>query len=105
VLRALHGGTASLPQVERSGPPQLLAADTESALYGGAILGFVEGTRGVVRRIADGLGTMPAVFVTGGRGEMLLHSLVNPMWEPHLVLHGIRIIAELNARQGESGGA
>ncbi|HEX7072203.1 MAG TPA: type III pantothenate kinase [Rhodothermales bacterium] len=98
VLRALHGGTAQLPHAGSHGTPRPIATDTESALYGGAMFGFVEGSRGIVRRIADGLGAMPAVFVTGGRGEALLEALVNPILEPHLVLHGIRIVAELNAR-------
>ena len=97
VLRALGNATAQLPAVEARMSLDPFAPDTATALQSGAMLGFIEGTRGILDRIVSAIGTDPFVLSTGGRGGILAEEIdLIARNEPHLVLRGVREIAEMN---------
>lgn len=97
VLRALHEGTAELPDAALAGDVNPISSETGEAVRSGTILGFIEGARGILNRIESALGDSPVVIVTGGRAELLSEGLDKvDVWSPHLVLEGVRVIADLN---------
>lgn len=95
VERALHEGTAQLPAVTTGGAIAVIPNDPVTAIRSAATFGFIEGVRGMLRRIEDELGEQPFVIATGGRGSLLKEALDRvDTFEPHLVLQGIRIVME-----------
>ena len=97
VRRALHGGTAQLPLEPHAEQPPLIGAGTREAIRAGAWYGFVEGVRGILARLIGELDAPPFVVATGGRGGILHQELSDiDVHEAALVLHGVRLIDELN---------
>jgi type III pantothenate kinase len=100
-LSALHGGTASLPALDLTGltaPPDSVGKSTEQALVAGAFWSAAGAVRELVRRIAAGLTAAPDLFLTGGgsTGYAELVDLDGRKFRhvPHLVLSGVRLVAE-----------
>jgi len=95
--RALHGGTAQLPEVPLEWPRQIVGRSTNEGLQSGIMIGFVESVRGLLAHITATLDAPPAVVVTGGWRDVLAHRIdaINHT-QPHLVLDGIRVLMELN---------
>lgn len=97
VRRALAGGTAQLPEVMPVLPRRAVGRSTREAIQSGLLLPFLDGTRGLLARITDELRTEPFAVATGGWGALLAEHLPEiDHAEPHLVLHGIRALLDLN---------
>ena len=91
---ALHQGTAQLPQVDlETIPDHPVGCSTASALQSGLLYGYLDGVAAMINRIGDTLDEAPAVVVTGGH-RSLIHAHVEAVEavDPHLVLHGIRLL-------------
>ena len=95
---ALHQSTAQLPRVDLALPPHVIATNTVHAMQSGILLGYVGMVEGMVARMRDELGE-PAmrVIATGGLARMLAPrtSVIHAV-EPDLILHGLRLIFEMN---------
>ena len=99
--RALHAGTAALPDVPLDAPggapPPPIGRSTEAALRSGIFYGFVDGAHGLIDRCAATLGGTPIVVATGGWSALLARYIERiDHVEPHLVLHGIRALMALS---------
>lgn len=95
--RALHRGTAQLPDVPLRLPETPIGRSTNEALQAGIMYGTIDSVRGHLRRIRDELDAPPVVVLTGG-WQALLHKHVDAVdhVDPHLVLRGIRTLLALN---------
>lgn len=93
VQRALRAGTAQLPDVPLRLPDGPVGRSTETALQSGIMWGLVDAVEGMVERLAAALPDEPIVVGTGGWGRLLTDHLESiDHHNPHLVLHGIRIL-------------
>lgn len=69
--RALHTGTAQLPQVSLSSPQGPYGVNTEDAIRHGIVFGVVGGLREIVERYATELNSWPDLIATGGNAELI----------------------------------
>ena len=94
VAASLAAGTSLLPEVELIPPRQAVGADTEACLRSGVLFGFLDGVAGILGRLQRKTGSQTFTVATGGLGAWLADRLGSiDSHEPHLVLHGIRLIA------------
>lgn len=94
---ALNKGTAQLPEVPLDAMPAPIGTSTVKALQAGVLLGFVDGVRGMLERMADALQERPFVVATGGWSALLAQHIPNiDAVDPHLVLRGVRTLLTLN---------
>jgi len=91
--QALQAGTAQLPAVPLELPDDPVGRSTQNALQSGIMWQLVDGVRGVTGRLAATLPDDPMVVVTGGWGELLSRHIEQASHAPHLVLHGVRLLA------------
>ena len=90
VAFGLSRGTAQLPDVELVVPDSAIGSSTASALQSGIMFGFVDGVRGLLRRILDQVGRDATVVVTGGWSTLLAsHISEVTHHRPHIVLEGV----------------
>lgn len=95
--RALHNGTAQLPAVPLEWPGRLVGRSTQEALQSGIMGGFVESTRGLLRRVGSTLGGASFVVATGGWRQLLADHIEGiDHVNPHLVLDGVRVLMAMN---------
>lgn len=100
--RALHGGTAQLPDVPLRFPSSVIGASTQMALQAGIMSALVDSVAGMIARIKDELQHDPAIVVTGGWRTLLNDHLdAIDYVAPHLVLDGIRLLMALNPPEDE----
>lgn len=93
--RALYTQTARLPRVRIEKPPAALGRDTVRAMESGLYYGLVGAITEVSQRIRRELGQSCPVIATGGHAALLAEECtVIDRVEPHLTLHGLRLIAE-----------
>lgn len=95
--QALSRKTAQLPDVALELPDEPVGRSTTEAIQAGVMYGFIEGVRGLLRRIDESLGEEAFVVATGGwRG--LLHRQLEEIdaVDAHLVLRGVRILMLMN---------
>jgi type III pantothenate kinase len=99
--RALATDTAKLPQIDLE--PESLALtigrSTAESLNQGILFGFSAMTEGILKRLSDYLGEVPAVVATGGFAPQLAR--VCPAIEdvrPELLLEGLRLVYEESTR-------
>ncbi len=96
--RALKDGTAQLPEMPLEQPATPIGRSTQEALQAGVMHGFVDAVAGMLARVETELGEAPFVVATGGWGLFLARHLTGIHHaEPHLVLHGVRVLMDLNA--------
>jgi type III pantothenate kinase len=92
MLKALHEGTAALPQPEMAVPRGLFGASTDEAMRQGVYHGIRGMVRELVENYATELGRWPEVIATGGDAELLfggwdlIHAIA-----PDLTLFGIAL--------------
>ncbi|MFO8098116.1 MAG: type III pantothenate kinase [Salinibacter sp.] len=93
--RALQTGTAQLPDVPLSLPAEPVGRSTETALQSGIMWGLVDSVQGMMHRLAATLPDAPLFILTGGWSSVLAQHLDRTdVHAPHLVLHGVRLLAE-----------
>lgn len=94
---ALHRDTAQLPEVPLDVPVQPVGRSTREALQAGIMYGFVDAVGGMLARLGRVLDAPPYVVATGGWAP-LLHAQLPGIdhVDPHLVLHGIRLLMAMN---------
>ena len=101
-LSALHRDTAQLPGVAPEWPPTLVGRSTVEAMQSGIMYGFVEGVRGLLRRIRETLQEEAFAVVTGGWGYLLAEQAPEiDRADEYLVLKGVRLLMALN--EAETG--
>ncbi len=95
--RMLVRGTAALPPVHLSQPPEPVGSSTEEALQAGILYGLIDRVCGHVRRLARSLDQPVAVAVTGGWLPMICQHLEGTVHaDPHLVLRGVSLLMSMN---------
>ena len=95
--RALHDGTAQLPEVPLAWPDQVIGRSTDEGIQSGIMIGFVESVRGLLTQVTTTLDEAPVVVITGGWRDLLARRIdAIDHIAPHLVLDGIRVLMELN---------
>ncbi len=95
--RSLNRDTAQLPEVPLSLPEESIGRSTTEAIQAGVMYGYIEGARGLLRRITETLGRRAFVVVTGGWASLLKdHVAEVDLVAPHLVLDGVRLLLEMN---------
>lgn len=97
---ALRTGTAQLPEVALRVPDGSVGASTRAGLQSGIMWGFVDSTRGMVRRLARDLPDSPTVVLTGGWSAVLADHLSYDEQVPDLVLRGVRLLTLMNPKGG-----
>lgn len=96
-LQALREGTAQLPAVAPDWPTALVGRSTAQAMQSGVMYGFVEGVRGLARRIRDAVQEEAFVVATGGWGRLLAEHIPEiDQADEHLTLKGVRQLMALN---------
>ncbi len=96
IRETLARDTAQLPAVTLTLPSSPIGGSTHHALQAGIMYAFLDSVRGMLGRISDALGERPFVVATGGWSEFLnIHLDTIDHTEPHLVLHGIRVLMTL----------
>jgi type III pantothenate kinase len=99
---SLHVETAQLPEVPLEIPANPIGRSTHEAIQAGILYGMIDSVRGMIRRLSAELDEPPIVVATGGWGELLSERIAEVhRLESHLVLHGIRILMELNSPGGD----
>ena len=96
-LNALHRGTAQLPDVAPEWPCTLVGQSTTEAMQSGIMYGFVEGVRGLLRRIRETLQGEAFAVATGGWSYLLAEQAPEvDRTDEYLVLKGVRLLMALN---------
>ncbi len=78
-------------------PPSagVIARNTSDAIKSGMFYGTIGEIEFLLKKIAEELGQSPKAIATGGLGELITqHCEMFSASNPHLTLHGIRLIAE-----------
>lgn len=104
---SLHARAAQLPNVDLHIPEKVIGSDTESSMQSGILLGSIDATIGMVKRIRDEMrereSKNPIVVATGGFSDFMgKQTSVIQHVEPSLVLDGIRLISERVNRREKS---
>ena len=99
--RALHGATASLPELSPEDSEDGIAVvgkNTEAAIAAGLFWGTVGALNELIARTAEQVDGVPHLFVTGGGAASVIRYLKAPDGSarllPHLVLSSISLVAE-----------
>ncbi len=96
---ALARGTAQLPDFPFEPAPHAIGRSTREALQSGVVGGFLDSVAGTLARFQQALGGGAFVVATGGWGDWLAARLpIIGAVRPHLVLEGVRAIAEMPRR-------
>jgi type III pantothenate kinase len=94
---ALYLKTAKLPRIEVRKPAGVIGKTTVASMQSGLYFGYVGLTTAIIAEIQKELGGAARVVATGGFGEQLAPEVkAIDVYEPHLVLEGLRIIYERN---------
>jgi len=97
VREALRAGTAQLPDIPLRLPESPVGTSTQTALQSGVLWGLVDSVQGMTRRLAAPLPDAPRLLLTGGWSRTLADHLdAEAERVPHLALHGVRLLTELN---------
>jgi type III pantothenate kinase len=105
-IEALHEKTERLPRVEPQLPIECPARSTEAAISSGVLLALAGGVARVIAQTRARLGTLKAVFMTGGDAG-LLRPLVDEECRmvADLALEGLERTVNLLQRQEKGRGA
>lgn len=94
-LRALHQGTALLPQVRLGDPPgALIGKDTKGSMLSGLVYGFGALIDGLVKKLSREIGKKAKIVLTGGdAGLIRQYCSKSYYFEPDLILKGLKDLA------------
>lgn len=96
-MESLVANTAKLPRIELAWPKSVIGKNTIHAMQAGCVVGYACMVDGLIERVVAEAGPFPHVVATGGLGQLFAkHSSKISRYEPHLTLHGLRVLAELN---------
>ena len=98
--KALWEDTAKLPEIEIKKPESILAQETITSMQAGLVYGQIGQTKYIVSEMKRESGlTGMKVIATGGLGRMISEEVNEiDIYDPNLILHGLRIIYEKNRR-------
>ena len=97
--QALARQTAQLPGVDVVRPRQVIGKSTVAAVQAGLVFGYAAMVEGLVARVWRELGDEGRVVATGEFAEVIAAETgVVDVVDPHLTLHGLRLIHDLNRR-------
>lgn len=93
-LEALAERTAQLPRVRLETPDRAIGRNTVAAMKSGAVLGYIELVSGLLARMADELGSKPAVVLTGGLSALPWAREIPDVTaiDPLLTLRGLALV-------------
>jgi type III pantothenate kinase len=98
-LDALVRNTAKLPKIELTWPTSLVGKSTVAAMQVGAIAGYHYLIDGLINGIIEEVGPIKHIIATGGLGAVFKeHSKLIKVYDPHLTLKGVQIVASLNEK-------
>jgi type III pantothenate kinase len=96
-MEGLYQRAARLFSVELVPPSSAIGRNTVHAVQSGGVFGYVALVDGMVARIRKEMEPDPLVIATGGLAPILVgETTVVDVTDPHLTLHGLRLIHELN---------
>ncbi len=98
---ALFRSTAKLPRISVEEPRTVLGRTTIESIQSGLFFGAIGSVDWLVERLWETLGERGKVVATGGLATTLAdHSRTISKADPHLTLHGLWVIWNLNRRGG-----
>lgn len=97
---ALSQGTSLLPSISIEAPKKCIATNTVDSMKSGAVFGTAAMLDGMIDRMEDELGQSATVVATGGlSGSVIKYCRHEIMYEPDLLLKGLAILYQKNARK------
>jgi len=93
---ALFARTAKLPRIELVRPKTAIGRNTVSSMQAGLVFGYAALVDGMVRRFMAEMNCRPKVIATGGLAGVMGDAETIEIVDPHLTLHGLRLIYEMN---------
>jgi type III pantothenate kinase len=100
-MDALFARAARLVKVDYVEPPTVIGKTTATALQSGLVYGFAGQVDGIAAAIRGELGVEAPVIATGGLADLIApHCKTVEHVDPFLTLEGLRIVWELNSREG-----
>lgn len=98
---ALSQGTSLLPSISIEAPKKCIATNTVDSMKSGAVFGTAAMLDGMIDRMEDELGQSATIVATGGlSGSVIKYCRHEIMHEPDLLLKGLAILYQKNARKG-----
>ena len=96
-VEALVGRASALSAIELVEPRNVIGKSTIESLQSGAVYGFAASVDGMVARFQAELDGEAVVVATGGLASVIapVASSIQHV-EPHLTLHGLRVVHERN---------
>lgn len=97
---AMWSGTAKLPEVEIAMPDTILAKDTVTSMQAGLVFGCIGQTEYIIKKMLKEAGLDKCTVVaTGGLGRIIANNTdVIDIYDPNLLLKGLKIIADKNKK-------
>lgn len=96
---ALFHRTAKLPKIEIEKPKSIIGRNTIHAMQAGLFYGYLGLIEGIISRMKEEMGCDPQVVATGDFAGLIgENTKLIDVVEPHLTLHGLRFINELNSQ-------
>lgn len=96
---ALFYRTAKLPKIEIEKPKSIIGRNTIHAMQAGLFYGYLGLIEGIISRMKEEMGCNPQVVATGDFAGLIgENTKLIDVIEPHLTLHGLRFINELNSQ-------
>lgn len=97
---ALSQGTSLLPSISIEAPKKCIATNTVDSMKSGAVFGTAAMLDGMIDRMEDELGQSATIVATGGlSGSVIKYCRHEIMHEPDLLLKGLAILYQKNARK------
>ncbi|MCL2702362.1 MAG: type III pantothenate kinase [Defluviitaleaceae bacterium] len=99
-MNALTDSTSQLPNVPIEAPEKCINGNTIDCMKSGAVFGAAAMIDGMAERFEEELGENTLVIATGELSETVMrHCKREIIYEPNLVLNGLRIIYNKNKRR------